>query len=586
MRRRTGWLLLAVVLAVAVVVALLVRFAGPGPLGTAGSATPTPPRSPSPTSTPAPREATSRTPEAAATVLPGTDPVATAVAVSRALFASSPAVVLAPVDDLDAQLRAASIGLALGVPVLLTGGDGTAATRAEITRLGASDVLLVGAADLPPGTVGLRMVRTPRNDTALGRLLGFPGPPSTAAVAADDPIAAVSDLKRGQLELLTTRAAAPATTGSSSSPTATATEAPPVPAPVTTLAPTVPSSTVPEALVLSDGSPSSLAALATARAAGATLVRVPGGDPRASSATVQAVAAHAGASRTVVAVGPSFGSAADLTWEVATAATGVELPGGGQLVFPGRRMVALYGTPGAPGLGLLGEQDLTASIARARQFAAEYQALTTEPIVPAFEIIATIASRGPGPDGNYSDERAPESLLGWVQAARDAGIYVVLDLQPGRTDFLTQAKEYASLLAEPNVGLALDPEWRLAPDQVHLRQIGSVGIDEVNAVAAWLATLTREQALPQKLFVLHQFAGSMITDRSRLDLSHHELAVMVHVDGQGSQPAKAGTWAALRRDAPAGLWWGWKNFIDEDKPMLTPEQTLTIVPTPDLITYQ
>ena len=34
----------------------------------------------------------------------------------------------------------------------------------------------------------------------------------------------------------------------------------------------------------------------------------------------------------------------------------VELPGGGRVVFPGRRLVALYGHPGAPSLGVLGEQ--------------------------------------------------------------------------------------------------------------------------------------------------------------------------------------------------------------------------------------
>ena len=39
--------------------------------------------------------------------------------------------------------------------------------------------------------------------------------------------------------------------------------------------------------------------------------------------------------------------------------------------------------------------------------------------------------------------------------------------------------------------------------------------------------------------------------------------------------------------APAGLWWGWKNFNDEDLPMLTPEQTIDQVsPVPDLISYQ
>src|SRR5690606_16843167 len=122
--------------------------------------------------------------------------------------------------------------------------------------------------------------------------------------------------------------------------------------------------------------------------------------------------------------------------------------------------------------------------------------------------------------------------------------------------------------------------------QVHLRQIGSVGVDEVNATLTWVADLTREAALPQKLLILHQFQQRMISERERLDTSRPEVAVLIHADGQGSQPAKQGTWAALRRDAPAGVWWGWKNFYDEDVPMLTPEQTFAVQPVPDFVSYQ
>jgi hypothetical protein len=166
-------------------------------------------------------------------------------------------------------------------------------------------------------------------------------------------------------------------------------------------------------------------------------------------------------------------------------------------------------------------------------------------------------------------------------------VYVVLDLQPGRTDFRTQAQRYEALLELPNVGLALDPEWRLGPSAVHMTQIGSVGVDEVNQVVGWLADLTREHALPQKLLVLHQFQLRMIDGRERLDTSRDELAVMVHADGQGSQSAKQATWAALHQNVPAGVFWGWKNFYDEDAPMLTPEQTMAQVqPRPDLISYQ
>jgi hypothetical protein len=163
----------------------------------------------------------------------------------------------------------------------------------------------------------------------------------------------------------------------------------------------------------------------------------------------------------------------------------------------------------------------------------------------------------------------------------------VLDLQPGRTDFLSQAKLYESLLALPHVGLALDPEWRLAPNQRHLTQIGSVDVVEVNSVITWLADLTAANALPQKMLVLHQFQSRMIANRSTLDTTRDELALLIHVDGQGSQPAKQSTWNALHTDAPPSVAWGWKNFYDEDLPPLTPEQTMTqVAPTPDLITYQ
>jgi hypothetical protein len=31
---------------------------------------------------------------------------------------------------------------------------------------------------------------------------------------------------------------------------------------------------------------------------------------------------------------------------------------------------------------------------------------------------------------------------------------------------------------------------------------------------------------------------------------------------------------------------GWKNFYDEDHPMVTPRQTMTYQPTPVMISYQ
>lgn len=544
----------------------------------------------------APRPFQVAAPQAPAVVLDTTDPVGAALAASGAVFAAAPVVVLAGADDPVGQLTAASAAVALGSPLLLVGQpaadapDPAATLRAELDRLGTAAALVVGPAAAP---AGLETVRVPAGAevatlaAATGRRFGAATP-----VTAGDEAAAVGALTHPRTAVL--RAVAAASSGTTPSPSRSTLATGPTPAATAlpALPATEPATTAPAATVALTGAGDvPLAVLATLRAAGVPLVDVPAADPRSTSEAVTALAAAA--PQHVIGLGTAFGPVDRLASRVATAAAGAQLPGGGQLLFPqdlglpGKRYVALYGTPGWPALGVLGEQDVPATIARAEAHAAPYRGLTTDTVIPGVEIIATIASAGAGPDGNYSNERTVDELMPLVQAAGEAGQTVVLDLQPGRTDFLTQAQQYQALLELPHVGLALDPEWRLGPDQVHLRQIGSVGIDEVNAVSAWLAELVRDHHLPQKMLIVHQFMLRMVGERERLDMSHDELAVVVHVDGQGSQGAKVGTWNTIRAGAPAGLHWGWKNFYDEDSPaMLDPAGTYAIVPTPDLVTYQ
>ena len=327
-----------------------------------------------------------------------------------------------------------------------------------------------------------------------------------------------------------------------------------------------------------------LAAAATARAAGADVIAVSGFDPRADPAAITALAAAR--PRHVLAVGSKFGSARLLASRVAVAVTGVQLPGGGQVLFPMHRLLALYGYPGSPVLGALGEQSLPASIQRIRAIAAQYRPLSGVPVIPAFELIATVAQSSPGRDGTYSYESPLSLLRPWVATASAAGMYVVLDLQPGRASLLAEAKRYRSLLMRPNVGLALDPEWKLQPGQLPLHQIGSVSSAEVNSVVRWLAALTDRYHLPQKLLVLHQFRISMIGDERALDTSHDDLAIVIHMDGQGSPGDKLQTWHAVVASAPGGVYFGWKNFLVKDHPTFTPGQTMANRPLPVMISYQ
>ncbi|KAE8764238.1 hypothetical protein [Georgenia thermotolerans] len=520
-------------------------------------------------------------------VLGTDDPAELARQSVETFFAAAPVVVLTTGD---AVLPAASAAVALGVPVLLDGDDAT--VGADLERLHPEAVLTMGTADVPDGA-DVAAVAAPADPAALGELLGV-------ALAAGEPVAeagevaAVAGLDPDAPTYLTRAGeGAPGPAGEAAVPAEPAPSqdapAPAEGAPSQDAAPTLPPTTRPTpaaegVVVMSTGDPAQAAAVANARSAGARVQLVPNGDPRATSETVQATAANA--PDVVVGLGTAFGDAGTLAWRAATAATGAELPGGGQLALPGKTYVALYGHPGSRALGVLGEQDAPATVERAQAHAEAYRPLTDTTVVPALEIIATVASGGPGDDGNYSSEASVEQLRPLVELAHEHGQYVVLDLQPGRTDFLTQAKRYEELLKMPNVGLALDPEWRLRPDQVHLRQIGQVDVAEVNQVVGWLADLTRANRLPQKILVLHQFQVRMIPGVDGVDQSRSELAVLIHADGQGSQPAKAGTWRTLHANAPSIRWWGWKNFYDEDSPMLTPEQTMQVQPTPNFISYQ
>lgn len=263
-----------------------------------------------------------------------------------------------------------------------------------------------------------------------------------------------------------------------------------------------------------------------------------------------------------------------------------ELPFGGRRLIPDYRLVALYGTPSFPALGALGEQNLEKTLTRVKRLARAYQPHSQETVVPAFEIIATVASSGPTNDGDYSREIEVSKLKDWVDAAHKHGVYVVLDLQPGRENFLSQAKRYEELLKQPHVGLALDPEWRLKSNQVHLAQIGSVDAKEINRVAEWLAGLTRTNDLPQKLLLLHYFKASMITNPSEIKTSYPELALVTQMDGHGTSAEKDGTWRVLTSRKTKGMRYGWKNFYDEDKKVRSPAATMKVSPKPWFVSYQ
>ncbi|WP_420451316.1 hypothetical protein [Ilumatobacter sp.] len=247
--------------------------------------------------------------------------------------------------------------------------------------------------------------------------------------------------------------------------------------------------------------------------------------------------------------------------------------------------VALYGTPGSSTLGVLGETEVDGSIDRAREVAAGYESYA-ETVVPSFEIIASVASFEAGEDGDYSNESSVGRLQPWVDAADEAGVAVVLDLQAGRARFDLQVQEFEELLLEPHVGVALDPEWRVGPNEIpEGGKIGSVTAAEVNATIDYLDALVADNGLPRKVLIVHQFEDGMIIDKTSIEGTEN-VQVVIHMDGFGPLFLKNGSYERVVRNLPAGSLPGWKNFYDEDEPTPTPAETMEREPAPVFVSFQ
>lgn len=260
-----------------------------------------------------------------------------------------------------------------------------------------------------------------------------------------------------------------------------------------------------------------------------------------------------------------------------------ELPGGGRKVFAGNRfLVAYYGTADTAALGVLGEGSPDRVMTRLRRAAAPF-ARGGRTVQPVFELIVQIAHAHPTRTGTYSSGISRARVQRYIDAAHRHGALLVLDLQPGRADFLAVAKQWAWALRDPWVGLALDPEWRMGRNGVPGQRIGSVSAAEVNRVSGWLDRLTERNELPQKVFMLHQFRTAMVRNIDRVRDREH-LALVQHVDGFGTPQQKLATFRHVVRPRQFAL--GFKLFYDEDVRRMRPAQVLRIRPRVSFVSFQ
>lgn len=252
-------------------------------------------------------------------------------------------------------------------------------------------------------------------------------------------------------------------------------------------------------------------------------------------------------------------------------------------VLDGRVLVTWYGNPRSVRMGILGEQAPEVRAAALTRQAAAYAPFTTAPVLMAYHLVAVVATCTAGADGAWRRRETPGVIRSLLDEARANGFRLILDIQPGRSTVAAEVAALEPFLREPDVDLALDPEFATSDCEVPGRQIGQMSAADVNSAIAALEAIIAAGRLPPKILIVHQFRLDMIREKSQIR-SSPVVDVVLDMDGFGTKALKRASYRAVMREplAHAGI----KLFYRRDTDLFTPAEVMALVPRPSVVIYQ
>jgi hypothetical protein len=258
---------------------------------------------------------------------------------------------------------------------------------------------------------------------------------------------------------------------------------------------------------------------------------------------------------------------------------------------PGRpcRLVAYYGTPLSKGMGILGRLPRDQVVPAIRADVARWQAADPDTDhVCAFEVIAITAQAAPGVTGLYRARITPNALNEMIALARESSCLIILDLQVGWSSVPVELPYFIPFLSQPDVHLALDPEWDMQPGVRPGTKIGSMEAGDINNAISALRQIVRTpipgQPIRPKLLIVHRFRDFMIQNPEQVAPTS-EIRLLANMDGFGPPRTKLNVYNVVLRGLKTSLT-GFKLFTKLDTPMLQPKDLVGISPAPMFINYQ
>jgi hypothetical protein len=254
-------------------------------------------------------------------------------------------------------------------------------------------------------------------------------------------------------------------------------------------------------------------------------------------------------------------------------------------IFPDYRVLSYYGFPGNPLMGILGEYDMETLFGRLRDQAAEYEAVDdSRPWKLAFEIIASVAQADAGADGLYIMPTDPEIIQEYIDFTAANDMLLILDVQFGHDTITNELARLRDYLRYPHVHPALDPEFMMKPGQQPGVDLGAIGADKVEYAQKRVAEWAREDGLPPKFLIVHQFNYYMIENKEEIK-PVDGVQLVIDADGWGPPEDKWASYEVVITEAPIE-YHGIKHFYRQDDPLMSPAETLAFAPPPDLVIYQ
>jgi hypothetical protein len=278
---------------------------------------------------------------------------------------------------------------------------------------------------------------------------------------------------------------------------------------------------------------------------------------------------------------PEF--ARQMGWPVASPKP---LPGA---LLPERRILCYYGNPNSTRMGVLGEYPKDEMLRRLDAEVAKWnQADSAHPVTPCLHMVAVVAQGEAGTSGHYRSimrDTTVKEVYSWARSRN--GIFIV-DIQVGTDDIRNILPRFEWILKNPDVHLAVDPEFYMRGGVVPGRKIGTMHAADINYATEWLAKLIRDNNLPPKVLVVHRFTRNMVTNTPSIVL-RPEVQIVMDMDGWGAPWLKRDSYRDYIVREPVE-YTGFKLFYHNDtksgEPLMSPADLLKLHPQPLYIQYQ